>query len=61
MLGSTFESNNKIRNITSLFTLTYCSIFNIFFTLSEDKGYKNKFNTTFNEMSENGKLDNVIK
>ena len=61
MLGSIFESNNKIRNITSLFTSTYCSIFNIFFTLSEDKGYKNKFNTTFNEMSGNRKLDNVIK
>ena len=59
MLGSIFESNNKIRNIPSLFT--YCSIFDIFFALSEDKGYKKKFDTAFDEMSVNGKLDKVIK
>ena len=59
--GSIFESNNKIRNIPSLFTFTYCSIFNIFFVFLEDKGYKNKFDTAFDEMSENGKLDKVIE
>ena len=61
MLDSTFESKNKIRSIPSLFTFTYCSIFNIFFTFLEDKGYKKKFDTAFDEMSENGKLDKVIK
>ena len=61
MPGSIFESNNKIRNIPSLFTFTYCSIFNIFFAFLEDKGYKKKFDTAFDEMSENGKLDKVIK
>ena len=61
MPGSIFESNNKIRNIPSLFTFTYCSIFNIFFAFLEDKGYEKKFDTVFDEMSENGKLDKVIK
>ena len=61
MLGSIFESNNKIRNIPSLFTFTYCSIFDIFFALSKDKGYKKKFDTAFDEMPVNGKLDKVIK
>ena len=61
MLGSIFESNNKVRNIPSLFTFIYCSIFNIFSTFLEDKGYKKKFDATFDEMLENGKLDKVIK
>ena len=61
MLGSVIESNNKIRNIPSLFTFIYCSIFNIFFVFLEDKGYKKKFDATFDKMLENGKLDKVIK
>ena len=61
MLGSIFESNNKIGNIPSLFTFTCCSIFNIFFAFLEDKGYKKKFDTAFDEISENGKTDKVIK
>ena len=61
MLGSIFESNNKIRNIPSLFTFTDCLIFNIFFAFSEDKWYKKKFDIAFDEMSGNGKLDKVIK
>ena len=61
MLVSIFESNNKIRNIPSLFTFIYRSIFKIFFTFLEDKGYKKKFDATFDEMLENGKLDKVIK
>ena len=60
MLGSIFESNNKIRNIPSLFTFTYCLIFNIFFDFLEDKEYKKKFDIAFDEMSGNGKLDKVI-
>ena len=61
MLDSIIESKNKIRNISSLFTFTYCSIFNMFFTFLEGKGYKKKFDTAFDEISENGKLDKVIK
>ena len=61
MLGSIFDSNNKIRNIPSLFTFTYCSIFNIFFVFLEDKGHKKKFDIAFDEMSGNGKLGKVIK
>ena len=61
MLGSIFESNNKIRNISSLFTFTYCLIFNIFLAFLDGKGYKKKFDIDFDEMSRNGKLDKVIK
>ena len=61
MPGSIFESKNKIRNIPSLFIFTYCTIFNIFFVFLEGKGYKKKFDTAFDEMSENGKLDKVVK
>ena len=61
MPGSKFKINNKIRNIPSMFTFIYCSIFNIFFGFLEDKGYKKKFGTAFDEMSENGKLDKIIK
>ena len=61
MLGSIIETNNKIRNIPSLFTFIYCSIFNIFFAFLEDKGYKMKFGATFDEMLENGKLHKAIK
>ena len=61
MPGSRFESTNKIRNILSLFTFTYRSIYNKYFAFLEDKGYKKKFDTAFDETSENGKLDKVIK
>ena len=61
MLGSIFGSNNKIRNIPSLFILTYCSIFNIFFAFLEDKGYKKRLDIAFDEMRGNGKLDKFIK
>ena len=61
MLGSIFGSNNKIRNIPSLFILTYCSIFNIFFAFLEDKGYKKRLGIAFDEMRGNGKLDKFIK
>ena len=60
MLGSILKSNNKIRNIPSLFTFTYCSIFNIIFSFLEGEGYKKKFGIAFDEMSGNGKLDKVI-
>ena len=61
MLGSIFGSNNKIRNIPSLFILTCCSIFNIFFAFLEDKGYKKRLDIAFDEMRGNGKLDKFIK
>ena len=61
ILGSIFESNNKMRNISSLFIFTYWSIFNIFFAFLEDKGHKKKFDIAFDEMPRNGKLGKVIK